>query len=93
MLFKLEVIVITFLVCTLIVGVMLKFAYIPFTVYWLMPLVGGMMVGVHGASLKKLLVRSKTAGGGIKAQFIGPCIGLSLGLAFLVAGFVIVGNY
>ncbi len=84
--YKTEQIAITFLVCTVLVVVVLAVADVPFTPVWLIPVVGGMLTGIAGASLNKLL-RRPARSGRLTQEHIEASVQLVLGIAFLVLGF------
>ena len=84
--YKTEQIAITFLVCTVLVVLLLAVADVPFTPVWLIPVVGGMLTGIAGASLNKLL-RSPARSGRLTREHIEASVQLVLGIAFLVVGF------
>ncbi len=84
--YKTEQIAITFLVCTVLVVLLLAVAGVPFTPVWLIPVVGGMLTGIAGASLNKLL-RRPARSGRLTQGHVEASVQLVLGIAFLVVGF------
>jgi len=89
MLYKTEVIVTTFIVCTIVVVILLKLAYVPFTLYWLLPVAGGMLVGVSAASLRRISRRSSPPRR-LGREYLEPSVQLGLGIAFLIIGYLTV---
>lgn len=87
--YKTKLIAITFLVCTAIVVLLLNVAYVPFTPVWLLPVVGGMLTGIAGASLNDLL-RRPARPRRLSREYIEASLQLVLGVAFLVVGFIYV---
>ena len=85
--YKTEQIAITFLVCTVLVVLLLTVADVPLTPVWLIPVVGGMLTGIAGASLNKLLRRPARSGGRLTQEHIEASVQLVLGIAFLVVGY------
>ena len=85
--FKIKLIAVTFLVCTAIVVVLLNVAYVPFTPVWLLPIVGGMLTGIAGASFNQLL-RRPACPRRLSGEYIEASVQLVLGVAFLGVGFV-----
>lgn len=83
--YKAELIFATFIICTIIVVLLLKFAYVPFTPTWLLPIAGGMLIGIGAASLRKLSNRADRSHLG--REYVEPVIQLVLGIAFLVTGY------
>ena len=89
MLRKIELIVTAFIICSFVILVVLSVAEIPFTFFWLMPIIRGLSVGISLATLKKLNRRPS-----LRDLFhrpcLEPCLQMALGLAFLIAGYFLV---
>lgn len=77
----------TFLACTVFVMVMLSVVNISFTPVWLLPIGGGMLVGIALVSLNRLLRHPAARSGRLSQEYVEASVQLVLGLAILVVGF------
>ena len=86
MLRKIELIVTTLIFCCLIVFVLITLADLDFTPLWIMPIVGGLSVGISIATFKKIN-RRPTFRELLSRTYIEAVLQMVIGLAFLVAGY------